>query len=80
MLKYILKELATPGEIKSNNTVIIRAKISSIKINEKIKKYVDEFVLCNECGKPDTKLIKEDGNLFLRCMACGNKQPVKSKI
>lgn len=80
MLKFVLREIATPGEIKKNNTVIISAKVNSVKINEKIKKYVDEFVLCWECGKPDTKLIKEDGALFVRCMACGVKRQVKSRI
>lgn len=80
LLKYILKELATPGEIKRSGSVMIGAKVSSIKINEKIKKYADEFVLCWECGKPDTKIIEEGGMMFVRCMACGTKRQVKSEI
>lgn len=78
-LKYVLKELATPGELKAK-AVIFSSKISATRINEKIRQYAHEFVLCSECGKPDTKLMKEGGFTFLKCLACGAKRTVKSKI
>lgn len=78
-LKYILKELAAPGEIR-NNILIIGTKVAASKINEKVQEYADEFVLCRECGKPDTKIEKEGGFSYLRCTACGARHPVKSKI
>lgn len=80
MLKYVLRELATPGEIKKSGSVIMGTKVSASRINEKIKKYVDESVLCSECGKPDTKLEKEGDFVYLKCMACGARHPAKSKI
>lgn len=79
LLKYILKELAAPGELKKNG-VIMGTKIPATRINEKIEQYVEEFVLCKECRKPDTKLIKEGNFVFLKCMACGARQSVKAKI
>jgi translation initiation factor 2 subunit 2 len=79
LLKYILKELATPGEFK-NSVLIIGRKVSAAMINEKVEKYVREFVLCKECKKPDTKLVREEKVLFLKCLACGAKQPVQAKI
>lgn len=79
LLKYLLKELATPGEI-NKSTLILGTKISATKINEKIEKYAKEFVICKECYKPDTTLVKEGEFTFLKCQACGAKQPVKSKI
>ncbi|MEM4267317.1 MAG: translation initiation factor IF-2 subunit beta [Candidatus Woesearchaeota archaeon] len=79
VLKYVLKELATPGEIK-RNFVIFGTKISATKINEKLAQYAEEYVICKECGKPDTKLIKEGDYLFMKCMACGAKHNVKSRI
>ncbi len=75
LLKFLLKELATSGAIKKNR-VILQRKISSQRINEKIEKYVKEFVLCKECKKPDSELIKEKGITFLHCLACGAKFPV----
>ncbi len=79
MCKFILKELATPGELKKN-CIILGTKIPASRINDKIEKYVEEFVLCKECGKPDTKLIKEGGFPFKKCMACGAKSYIKTSI
>jgi translation initiation factor 2 subunit 2 len=79
ILKYLLRELATPGAIKQNR-VILQRKISSIKMNEKLADYVTEFVLCKECKKPDTELVKEKDFLFIHCLACGAKHSVRSKI
>jgi len=76
LLKYLLRELATPGKI-IRGRVIFGTKVSAAKINRKIKKYVSEFVYCSECNKPDTKLIEEKGINYLKCMACGAKKPVK---
>lgn len=77
LLKFILKEMATPGEIKKKGTLIGR-KVPASFINEKIEEYVNTYVLCNECGKPDTKLKKEGKFLFLNCMACGARASVPS--
>ncbi|RLE38671.1 translation initiation factor IF-2 subunit beta [Candidatus Woesearchaeota archaeon] len=79
MLKFILRELATPGEIKKN-LVIIGTKVPASRINEKIYQYARQFVLCPECGKPDTKLVKEKNSTFIKCLACGAKSRVQSKI
>jgi translation initiation factor 2 subunit 2 len=79
LLKFLLKELATSGTLKGT-TVTFQTKISSIKINEKIKAYADEFVICRECGKPDTELNKQDKFMFIHCLACGAKHSVRAKI
>jgi len=79
LLKYILKELATPGDFKKN-TVMFGRKISATSINEKITNYARVFVICPECGKPDTKLAKEKTLWFIKCLACGAKRAIKAKI
>ncbi len=78
MLKYVLKELATPGDFRKN-AVIFGAKIPASKINEKIRKYAEEFVLCKECGKPDTKITKDGDVVFIKCQACGARHSVYAK-
>ena len=79
LFKFLLRELATPGVIKGNRAVF-GAKISASKINEKIRKYAEEFVLCKKCGKPDTKLAKEGEGVFLTCQACAEKYLVKTRV
>ena len=80
LLKYVLKELATPGEIKRSGALILGTKVPASRINDKIRQYANEFVLCFECGKPDTKMEKEDGLTYMKCTACGVKNVVKAKI
>ena len=79
-LQYILKELASPGELKKSGSLILGTKIAASRINEKIRQYANEFVLCVECGKPDTKLEKEGSLTYMKCTACGAKHIVKSRI
>ncbi len=79
LLKYVLKQLATPGELK-RMAVIIGSKMGASRINEVIRQYAKEFVICIECGKPDTKIEKEGNVTFLRCLACGARNPVRAKI
>jgi len=78
-LKYLLRELATPGIIDGQRLILGR-KISSNLINTKVEQYANDFVLCSECKKPDTILKKEERVLTIKCMACGAKHTVKSKI
>ena len=80
LLKYVLKELATPGEIKKSGALILGTKVPASRINDKIRQYANEFVLCFECGKPDTQLVREGELTYMKCTACGAKNFVKSKI
>lgn len=79
MVKYLLKELATPGTMKGN-LFMLGAKIQASRINDKIRQYAEEFVFCQKCGKPDTDIKKEGGFNVLVCSVCGERRPVKSKI
>ena len=74
-LKYILKELATPGEVRKP-LVLLGRKVSATRINEKINLYANKYVICKDCGKPDTTLSKKSRILFIKCNACGAKYPV----
>lgn len=74
-LKYILKELATPGEIKKP-LVILGRKVSASRINQKITEYAQKYVICKECGKPETSLTKQDRISYVKCNACGARYPV----
>ena len=78
--KFMLKELAASGQ-REGERLILNNKVPSAKINKKIEEYLKEFVLCRECGKPDTELIKDPEKriTFIHCLACGAKHPV-SKI
>jgi translation initiation factor 2 subunit 2 len=77
--KFLLRELAVSGQMEGDR-LILNNNVPSSKINQKIEQYTKEFVLCKECQKPDTELIKEGRLLFIKCLACGSKHPIRNKI
>lgn len=77
--KYLLKELAVSGKM-DNDRLILNRKINSSKVNEKIEQFTKDFVICEECSKPDTEIISQKGIKYKHCLACGAKQPIKGKI
>lgn len=79
LIKFLTKELAAKVTIQGDR-VVFNMKVSSKKINPKIEQYVEEFVLCKECKKPDTEILKEGKFTMLHCLACGAKHPINSKI
>ena len=79
LAKFLFKELATPGKMDKDR-LVLNTKLNSSKVNEKIAAYTKEFVICKECGKPDTEIITEKGIKYKHCLACGAKSPVRSII
>ncbi len=77
--KFLFKELATPGKLEKDR-LVLNTKLNSAKVNEKVAAYTKEFVICKECGKPDTEIITEKGIKYKHCLACGAKSPVRSII
>ncbi len=79
LAKFLQKSLATPGKIDGDR-LILNTKLSSLKVSDKITIYAKEFVLCGQCGKPDTEVISEKGIKFKHCLACGAKSSIKHSI
>lgn len=78
LLKYLQRGLASSGTIEGDRLILVK-KVPSSRLNEKIKQYTEEFVICKECSKPDTELLKQGEFTFVHCLACGAKHSV-SKI
>ncbi len=77
MLKFFVHELATSGYME-RGVAVFTGKFGFPVIKQKFEFYVKEFVLCHECGKPDTKLFKEQRMPYMKCMACGARHAVRS--
>ena len=78
VLQFLLRELGTPGNIEGRR-VVLKSKVSPGHITDKIQTYTETFVICSECGRPDTKMVKEGRTLVLECEACGAHRPVNVK-
>ena len=79
LAKFLQKELAVSGGVE-NERLILNTRLDSSRVNEKIALYAKEFVLCNECKKPDTEIIIEKGIKLKHCLACGARHVIKGKI
>jgi translation initiation factor 2 subunit 2 len=78
LLQYLLKELGTPGTVDGRR-VIFKARLTPQQIKDRITTYTETFVLCSECGRPDTHINREGRILILECEACGAHRPVNVK-
>jgi len=78
LLKFLLRELGTAGELNGSRAVF-QGKIPAQQIQNRINEYVETYVICQECGRPDTHLIKKDRMLFIRCDACGAVRSISTR-
>lgn len=78
IFKFLLRELGTAGKIDGSR-VIFQKRVTTDVISELINAYVKEYVICSECGRPDTHLMKSERILTLRCDACGAHRPVTKR-
>ncbi|WP_406660022.1 translation initiation factor IF-2 subunit beta [Methanolobus sp. ZRKC3] len=78
LMKFLTREMGTAGKIDGTRA-IFQGRFSNDQIKQTIQSYVDEYVICSECNRPDTQLIKMDRVLVLKCAACGGHRPVKKR-
>ncbi|WP_158058764.1 translation initiation factor IF-2 subunit beta [Halorussus halophilus] len=72
------RELGTNGKLEDGRARY-NGSFSGSDFDHALDSYVEEFVLCSECGLPDTRLVSEDRTLMLRCDACGAFRPVTKR-
>ncbi|MBN2110313.1 MAG: translation initiation factor IF-2 subunit beta [Methanosarcinaceae archaeon] len=78
LMKFLTREMGTAGKIDGSRA-IFQGRFSKEQIKSNIDAYVEEFVICSECSRPDTQLVKMDRVLVLKCAACGAHRPVKKR-
>jgi len=76
VLKFLSKEMATAAAMEGGR-VIFQGRFETETFKRLIKRYVDQYVICPVCRRPDTKIIKEKRLYFLECEACGARSPVR---
>lgn len=76
VLTYLLRELGTAGT-QEGRRVVLKGRVPTKRIMDRLKGYVNGFVLCHECNRPDTRLVKEGRVTILECDACGAHRPVR---
>lgn len=75
--KYLIKEVGTSGTHDSQH-LVMKGQFRQPQIQDRFDAFLDEFVLCSECKRPDTKILREDRINFLVCEACGARRSIGS--
>lgn len=77
LTKFVINELSTTGNTNSEGRLLIKGRFSKKQIQEVLKAYVDQFVVCKSCFKSDcTDIVKENRMFFLKCSLCGASRHV----
>jgi len=75
--RYLSREMATAGSVDGVRA-IFQGRFRSDALDRLVQRYVEEFVMCPVCKRPDTKIVKERRFSFLQCEACGAKSSVRT--
>jgi translation initiation factor 2 subunit 2 len=78
VMKFLQDHLGTSGHIDESGRARLTGDFRAGRIEEAIDEYADTYVICTECGLPDTTLETEQGALILRCEACGARSSTTS--
>ncbi|MFH1424978.1 MAG: translation initiation factor IF-2 subunit beta [archaeon] len=76
LMKFILGESGAAGDLDGHR-LILKGRKTQDFLNQKLEVYINRFLICDQCGKPDTELRKEEGVLRIKCKACGAKYTPK---
>jgi translation initiation factor 2 subunit 2 len=76
ILKYMSGQLATAGIIEGSNA-IFNGTFSEEVVNDVLLRYIDAYVICPVCTRPDTSIVKEKNAYYLSCSACGARTAVR---
>ncbi len=74
--KILAKTFATSISENKKQAIII-GKFTKEQLNNQLRDYITKYVICSECSRPDTKLVKNKRFWTLICEACGARNAVK---
>jgi translation initiation factor 2 subunit 2 len=76
VLKFLTREMATAATYHDGRA-IFQGRFRHDSFERLLQRYVESFVTCPVCKRPDTKIVKEKRLSFLLCNACGARSSIK---
>lgn len=76
ILKFLTREMATAATFHDSRA-IFQGKFQRESFERLLQRYMEGYVVCPVCKRPDTNVIKEKRLTFLVCNACGAKSSIK---
>jgi translation initiation factor 2 subunit 2 len=76
VLKFVSGQLGTAGTVEGSNA-LFNGKFTAELVDEVLNRYVESYVICPVCTRPDTEITKESGAYYLHCSACGARTSIR---
>jgi translation initiation factor 2 subunit 2 len=76
VIAYLLAELGTSGSLDGQARLIVKGRFLPKVFEGILRRYINDYVICNMCKSADTLLHKENRLFILRCQACGASRSV----
>ncbi|KAF5954555.1 hypothetical protein HYC85_007411 [Camellia sinensis] len=76
VMTFLLAEMGTSGSLDGQQRLVVKGRFAPKNFEGILRRYVNEYVICNGCKSPDTILSKENRLFFLRCEKCGSGRSV----
>uniref|UniRef100_A0A5B7BDD0 Eukaryotic translation initiation factor 2 subunit beta n=1 Tax=Davidia involucrata TaxID=16924 RepID=A0A5B7BDD0_DAVIN len=76
VMTFLLAEMGTSGSLDGQQRLVVKGRFAPKNFEGILRRYVNEYVICNGCKSPDTILSKENRLFFLRCEQCGSGRSV----
>jgi translation initiation factor 2 subunit 2 len=76
LVKFLSGEMATAATMQESRA-IFQGKFPQDTFGRLLQRYMEGFVVCPICKRPDTKIVKEKRLSFLVCKACGARSAIK---
>ncbi|XGI84170.1 translation initiation factor IF-2 subunit beta [Halorutilales archaeon Cl-col2-1] len=77
VLEFLQRDMGTSAHLDEKGRARLVGDFNAGRIMEAVEEFTDKYVICPECGSPDTRLEGDDENLSIKCEACGEKSPVE---
>ena len=75
VIGFLAREFGCPGVLDLPRGVL-KSRLTKDQIGQRLRDYTAKYVMCSECKRPDTHLVKEGRLSLLVCEACGAQRPV----
>ncbi|PKA50550.1 Eukaryotic translation initiation factor 2 subunit beta [Apostasia shenzhenica] len=76
VMTFLLAEMGTSGSLDGQQRLVVKGRFAPKNFEGILRRYVNEYVICNGCKSPDTILSKENRLFFLCCEQCGLSRSV----
>ncbi|KAL2543303.1 Eukaryotic translation initiation factor 2 subunit beta [Abeliophyllum distichum] len=76
VMTFLLAEMGTSGSLDGQQRLVVKGRFAPKNFEGILRRYVNDYVICNGCKSPDTILSKENRLFFLRCEKCGSGRSV----